>query len=60
MVNIAARLCDRAKDGEVLINLRANADIDGEVESAAIGALDLKGIAKPVEVFRVTGFTVTG
>ena len=60
MVNIAARLCDRTKDGEVLLNLRANADIGDEVESVAIGALDLKGIDKPVEVFRVTQFTATG
>jgi class 3 adenylate cyclase len=60
VVNIAARLCDRAKDGEVLINLRANAEIGNEVESEAVGALDLKGIAKPVEVFRINRFTATG
>lgn len=52
-VNVAARLCDRAEDGEVLVDQRAKAEIDGRVQANAKGALELKGIGKPVETFNI-------
>ncbi|MDX1485471.1 MAG: MerC family mercury resistance protein [Alphaproteobacteria bacterium] len=52
-VNLAARLCDCAKDGEILLDPRAAAEIEGVVQMEAVGRLELKGVAKPVEAFRV-------
>ena len=53
VVNIAARLCDRAGDGEILVDKRAEIEIDGEARVEAVGRLDLKGIATQVEAFKV-------
>lgn len=54
VVNLAARLCDKAGDGEILINRRLFVDIEGTHEVVPIGLLDLKGFEKPVEAFRLT------
>jgi len=52
-VNVAARLCDRAGDGEILVDQRAKAEIEGRVRATPKGPMDLKGIAKPVDAFNV-------
>ena len=54
-VNLAARLCDRAEDGEILISPRAYAAVEEKVIAESCGEFDLKGIKVPVEVFRVAG-----
>ena len=54
VVNIAARLCDRAGDGEILIDHRGYLEIEPHVSAETVGALDLKGLEKPVEAYRVT------
>ncbi len=59
VVNIAARLCDRAGDGEILIDQRASVEIEDKVRIEAIGSLDLKGVGKQVETFKVIGLNVT-
>ena len=53
VVNIAARLCDRAEDGEILVDKRAQIEIDGEARIEPAGHLDLKGIGTQVEAFRI-------
>ncbi|MEX0340331.1 MAG: adenylate/guanylate cyclase domain-containing protein [Arenibacterium sp.] len=53
VVNTASRLCDFASDGQILINKRALLDIENDVETEELGKLELKGIGKPVEVFRI-------
>ncbi len=53
VVNIAARLCDRAEDGEIFVDKRAQIEIHGEARIEAIGLLDLKGIGTQVETFKV-------
>lgn len=53
-VNVAARLCDKAEDGEILIDQRARAEIEGKAKADPAGPLQLKGIGKPVEAFRIT------
>jgi class 3 adenylate cyclase len=52
-VNLAARLCDRAEDGEILVDQRAKAEIEGRVRVTPKGPLELKGIGKPVEAFNI-------
>ena len=53
-VNLAARLCDEAADGEILLSPRAYAAVDQTCAAEPVGELNLKGIHAPVEVFRVT------
>ena len=54
-VNLAARLCDRAKDGEVLLSPRAYTAIEDDFKALSNGEVSLKGIREPVEVFRLVG-----
>jgi len=52
-VNLAARLCDRADDGEILLSPRAHTAIEDSFEAESNGDLSLKGIRDPVEVFKL-------
>lgn len=54
-VNLAARLCDKASDGEILLSPRAYSATADDFAAEAIGEISLKGIHAPVEVFRVSG-----
>lgn len=56
-VNIAARLCDLAEDGEILLDQRAYLDVEHAVTAEATEPRRLKGVSKPVETWRVTGLT---
>ncbi len=51
-VNLAARLCERAEDGEILLSPRAFAAVEADFLCEPAGALELKGLAAPVEVMR--------
>jgi class 3 adenylate cyclase len=53
VVNIAARLCDIAADGQILLNQRAYAEVDREVRADAFGSVELKGIRKVVGVYNL-------
>ena len=55
VVNIAARLCDKAEDGEILIDKRAQVEAEGALQVEPVGLLDLKGIATPVESYKIIG-----
>jgi class 3 adenylate cyclase len=46
-VNLAARLCDRAADGEILLSPRAYTAIDDQFKAESNGELSLKGIREP-------------
>jgi adenylate cyclase len=53
VTNLAARLCGEAKSGEVLIERRTVAKLDGAIASEPAGDLVLKGFAKPVAASRL-------
>jgi len=53
VTNLAARLCDEAGPGQVLMSQRVVASIDEMAEVEPIGALNLKGFLKPVPVCRL-------
>jgi hypothetical protein len=53
-VNLAARLCDEAADGEILLSPRAYAAVEDDFTAESKGEISLKGISAPVEIFRVT------
>ena len=53
-VNTAARLCDIAADGEILISPRAWAAVEDDFHADSYGAVEMKGIREPVEVFSIS------
>jgi len=52
-VNLAARLCDRADDKEILLSQRAQTAIEDDFTTEFAGEFELKGMREPVEVFRL-------
>ena len=55
IVNLAARLSDEAKDGQILISQRAHAELAQQIEVEALGEISLKGFREPVKVFSALG-----
>ena len=53
VANLASRLCDRAKDGQILITQRIHAELEDNVKADSIGELEFKGLHKPVPVYEV-------
>jgi len=51
VTNLAARLCGEAESGQVLLDRKTMASIDGALEATPIGGRALKGFAQPVEAF---------
>ncbi|MEO1687264.1 MAG: GAF domain-containing protein, partial [Pseudomonadota bacterium] len=52
-VNLGARLCDRAADGEILLSPRAAIAVEDDFAAEAVGEMEFKGIREPVDVFRL-------
>jgi class 3 adenylate cyclase/CheY-like chemotaxis protein len=57
VVNLAARLCDEAGPGEILLDRRASAALDEVASVDSLGALALKGYAHSVPAFRLKALT---
>jgi adenylate cyclase len=55
VTNLAARLCDEAEDGQILVTRRIAAAIDKVAEFEPLGDLALKGLSRPVGVLNVRG-----
>jgi len=55
VVNLAARLCSEAKDGQVLVSGRLATAIDELAELEQLGELEIRGMARPVAVANLTG-----
>ena len=55
VANLASRLCNEAKGGQILINQKTLNRIEDVVQAEPLGDLQLKGIAQPVPVFNITG-----
>ncbi len=53
VANLASRLCDEARDGQILVSQAVLAAVGNLVEAEPLGALALKGFAQPVPVFNV-------
>jgi adenylate cyclase len=51
--NLAARLCEAAKAGEILISQRALAPIEALVEAQSLSELTLKGFHRPMNAFAI-------
>lgn len=55
VANLASRLCDQAKNGQILISESVYAKAREIANATSIGELALKGFPKPVPVLQVTG-----
>jgi adenylate cyclase len=53
--NLASRLCDLAKDGEILVSQRVYTDVQDLVEAIPLPPATLKGFARPIAVFSIVG-----
>jgi adenylate cyclase len=51
--NLASRLCDAARGGQILISQRVYAEVEELVEAESLGELALKGLRHPVPAYNV-------
>jgi class 3 adenylate cyclase len=54
VVNLAARLCERAQANEILVDSKVHAEIAGHIQAEALGQFLPKGFSRAVEVFNIT------
>jgi class 3 adenylate cyclase len=55
VTNVAARLSDEAAAGQILLSQRAYAALEGRVDARPVAELQLKGLARPMEVYELVG-----
>jgi adenylate cyclase len=60
VTNLASRLCDEARGGQILVSQRVYAAVEELVEAEPAGELPLKGFRKPVPTFNVVGLKERG
>jgi adenylate cyclase len=54
-VNMAARLCDRARSGQILVNAELYKELRGDFDFTYLDRQIFKGTRTPVEVYRADG-----
>lgn len=60
VTNLASRLCDEARHGQILISQRVYAMVEDLVDVEPLADLGLKGFLKPVSAFNVVALTNAG
>src|SRR5258708_39650213 len=55
VINTAARLCEAATNGQILVSSRIAAAVAETADVGEIGPLTLKGLSRPLAVFNVAG-----
>ncbi|HLI10558.1 MAG TPA: response regulator [Alphaproteobacteria bacterium] len=55
VMNLAARLCAEAKDGQILLSQRVATAVETVVAASFVGEISLKGLSRPVATYNVTG-----
>lgn len=53
VANLASRLCDEARNGQILIDAKVHAAVKAQAELESAGELALKGFRRPVQAFNV-------
>jgi adenylate cyclase len=51
--NVASRLCDEAKPGQILVSPRVLVAVRDAVAVEAVGEFELKGIRRPIAAYNV-------
>ena len=57
VVNLASRLCDEARAGQILVSQRVFGSIEQVAEVAPLEPLELKGFNRPMIAYEVIRFT---
>src|SRR5215831_11919380 len=55
VANLASRLCDQARNGQILVDAKVRAEVESLAELESVGELDLKGFRRLVKAFNVRG-----
>ena len=58
--NVASRLCDEAKPGQILISPRVLMKVENAVKVEPVGEFELKGIRRPLAAYNVVGAVSAG
>ena len=58
--NVASRLCDEAKPGQILISSRVLTKVDNAVKVEPVGEFALKGIRRPLAAYNVLAAVLPG
>ena len=58
VANLASRLCDEARDGQILVDANVNSAVANWADVEAQGELVLKGFSRPVKAFSVRKLNV--
>ncbi len=53
VANLAARLCDAAEAGQILIGQRVHAEVEDLAQVEAVGEFELKGFSKPMPILNL-------
>jgi class 3 adenylate cyclase len=53
--NVASRLCDEAKPGQILVSSRVLTKVENAVKVEPVGEFELKGIRRPLAAYNVLG-----
>jgi len=53
VTNVAARLCSKARDNQILVTQRIASEVDGIAALLPMGEIPLKGLSRPVAVYNV-------
>ena len=48
-----SRLCDHARNGQILVDARVHTEVNGLADLESVGELELKGFHRPVPAFNV-------
>jgi adenylate cyclase len=59
VTNLAARLCDEADGGQILVSQRVLSAVEVLVEAEMVGELSLKGFSRPIPVYNIIGLRDT-
>src|ERR1700735_5381737 len=57
--NVASRLCDEAKPGQILISARVLTKVENAVQVELAGEFELKGIMRPLAAYNVVAAVAT-
>src|SRR4029078_2622829 len=58
--NVASRLCDEAKPGQILISTRVLTKVESAVQVEPVGEFELKGIRRPLTAYNVVAAVSAG
>jgi adenylate cyclase len=54
VANLAARLCEKAENGQIVVDISVCSAVETQAEIAPLGEFSLKGFARPVKAFNIT------